>query len=243
MRELSLFSGAGGGLLASNMLGWNTVGYVERDDYCQQVIAARIKDGFLDEAPIFSSIESFICEGFAEAYKGMVDVITAGFPCQGWSAIGKHAGEKDPRNKWPETLSAIEIIKPEYVFLENSTNIMSKGFIFQIIQDLSPLGYVGRATRLSGLHTGAYTKRERTWIKAKLPDSARPGLEGRDDFIAEWQAKNRSIPPLGKNYVRLDLPDTRAFRDNSRATSRVDRTKAIGNAQIPSVAATAWQIL
>lgn len=51
MNELSLFTGAGGGVLASNLLGWTTIGYVEYDDYCQRVIAQRIKDGIFDEAP------------------------------------------------------------------------------------------------------------------------------------------------------------------------------------------------
>ena len=80
LRELSLFSGAGGGLLGSRLLGWKTVGYVEWDKYCQQVLEARIRDGYLDEAPIFGDIRQFIEEGYAEAYAGHVDVISAGFP-------------------------------------------------------------------------------------------------------------------------------------------------------------------
>lgn len=74
MRELSLFSGAGGGLLASkHLLGWTTVGYVEIEEYPQKVVAQRIKDGLLDAAPIFGDIKRFISEGYAESYKGMVD--------------------------------------------------------------------------------------------------------------------------------------------------------------------------
>tara|TARA_R100001377_G_scaffold83410_1_gene64876 strand:- start:324 stop:599 length:276 start_codon:yes stop_codon:yes gene_type:complete len=60
MKELSLFSGAGGGLLGTKLLGWEHCGYVEFNDYCQRVIAQRIDDGFLDEAPIFSDIKAFI---------------------------------------------------------------------------------------------------------------------------------------------------------------------------------------
>src|SRR3990167_9497742 len=82
MRELSLFSGAGGGLLGTKLLGFKHIGYVEWDDYCQRVIAQRIKDGILDEAPIFGDIRSFIDQGYADAYSGLVDIITGGFPCQ-----------------------------------------------------------------------------------------------------------------------------------------------------------------
>ena len=74
MRELSLFSGAGGGLLATkHLLGWETIGYVEIDEYCQAILAQRIEDGYLDPAPIFGDIKRFISEGYAEAYQGMVE--------------------------------------------------------------------------------------------------------------------------------------------------------------------------
>ena len=244
MNHLSLFSGAGGELLAStHLLKWNTVGYVEFNDYRQQVIAARIKDGLLHEAPIFGDVGTFNSEGYAEAYKGMVDVITAGFPCQGWSAIGKQKGEDDHRNKWPETRESIRIIRPRFVMLENSPFIISKGFIGTIINELAALGYVGRYSRISGLHARAHTKRERCWIKAELCDTTSGRLEGGDHGFEEWQASHRSIQALGESGLRMDLPDSRTFRADFRNPRRVDRTKAIGDMQIPAVAAAAWNIL
>ena len=81
LRELSLFSGAGGGLLATkHLLNWDCVGYVENNEYCQEVLKARIKDGYLDAAPIFGDIQGFISGGYAGSYAGMVDIVTAGFP-------------------------------------------------------------------------------------------------------------------------------------------------------------------
>ena len=80
LRELSLYTGAGGGVLGSKLLGWRTVGYVEWDPYCQRVLQARIRDGFLDDSPIFGDIREFNKGGYAEAYAGHVDVISAGFP-------------------------------------------------------------------------------------------------------------------------------------------------------------------
>lgn len=244
MNHLSLFSGAGGELLASHyLLNWRTIGYVEWVEYRQQVLRTRIEEGLLHEAPIFGNIDTFISEGFAASYTGLVDVITAGFPCQGWSNIGKQAGEEDDRNKWPQTRETIDIVRPRFVLLENSPNIMSKGFIFQIIEDLAALGYVGRASRISGLHTGAHSKRERMWVKAERADSVSSRLQGGHEITEEWEAKTRSISSLGKNQIRLDLPDPRAFRADNGNPARVDRTKAIGDMQIPSVAAAAWNIL
>lgn len=58
MNELSLFTGAGGGIWGSKLLGWRTIGYVEKEPYCQKVIQARIRDGFFDDAPIIDDVRS-----------------------------------------------------------------------------------------------------------------------------------------------------------------------------------------
>ena len=76
MLELSLFTGAGGGVLASILLGHRIVGYVEYDKYCQQIIRQRIRDGIYDDAPVFGDIRSF--DG--TPFRGVVDCVTAGFP-------------------------------------------------------------------------------------------------------------------------------------------------------------------
>jgi DNA (cytosine-5)-methyltransferase 1 len=68
MNELSLFTGAGGGILGTSLLGWNHLGYVEYDDHRQQIIARRIEDGVFDRAPIFGNIHAFIGEGYAASY-------------------------------------------------------------------------------------------------------------------------------------------------------------------------------
>src|SRR5688500_7095349 len=119
MRELSLFSGAGGGLLASKwLLGWMTVAYVEINDYCQRVLRQRIDDGLLDDAPIFGDIRAFIAEGYADAYQGMADVVTGGFPCQPFSVAGKQRAGSDERNMWPETIEVIRRVQPRWCLLE-----------------------------------------------------------------------------------------------------------------------------
>jgi hypothetical protein len=85
MRELSLFTGAGGGILGTHLLGWTPIGYVEWDDYCQRVLAARIADGLIPSAPIFGDVREFVQSGAAEQYRGFADVVSAGFPCQPFS--------------------------------------------------------------------------------------------------------------------------------------------------------------
>lgn len=81
LHELSLFTGTGGGLLASKyLLGWKTIGMVEINGYCQKVLQQRQEDGLLDKCPIFGDINDFIKGGFAEVYRGMSDIVSAGFP-------------------------------------------------------------------------------------------------------------------------------------------------------------------
>lgn len=98
MNELSLFTGAGGGLLGTHLLGWKAIGYVEFNEYCQRVIAQRIADGILPNAPIFGDIRTFISEGYAAAYTGLVDCLSGGFPCQPFSTAGRRLGADDERN-------------------------------------------------------------------------------------------------------------------------------------------------
>lgn len=175
MRELSLFSGAGGGLLGTHLLGWRPIGYVEFDDYCQRVLRARIDDGHLPGAPIFGDVRAFIRDGYAASYTGLVDVLTAGFPCTPFSAAGKRRGPNDPRNMWPATIDTIRIVKPRHVFLENVPGLISSGYIITIIYDLRAAGYqVLPPLRLSASDVGAPHKRERIWLVGYTdgPDTA-----------------------------------------------------------------------
>lgn len=167
MNELSLFSGAGGGLLGTKyLLGFKTIGYVEYEEYCQKDLRQRIKDGLLDTAPIFGDIKRFISEGYAEAYKGMVDVIAAGFPCQSFSVAGKGKGESDERNMWPQTTECISIIRPRYALLENVPGLLTHDYIRRIFGDLAEMGYDCKWGVIGADDAGAPHRRKRLWIVA-----------------------------------------------------------------------------
>jgi DNA (cytosine-5)-methyltransferase 1 len=128
VNEVSLFTGAGGQILASRVRGWRTIAYVEQDKHCCEVIEQRIKDGILDDSPIFQGdLRRWIELGYAARLRGLADVLTAGFPCQPYSVAGKRLGEDDPRNHWPTVLAAIRIIRPKEVYLENVPGLLSAG--------------------------------------------------------------------------------------------------------------------
>ena len=199
MNELSLFTGSGGGVLGTTLLGWKHVGYVEYDNYCQKIIKQRIADGLLDPAPIFGDIRGFIRDGFAEAYKGMVDIVSAGFPCQPFSVAGKQQGENDPRNMWPETIECLRIIRPEYALLENVPGLLAHGYAKRIFGDLAESGFDVRWRVLSAAEVGAPHKRDRLWIVCHAKQGGLSGLDGR---------RSRAEPANGCK----DVPDAEERR-------------------------------
>ena len=167
MNELSLFSGAGGGLLASKyLLGWRTVCYVEWDKYCQRVLQARIRDGLLDDAPIYGDIRTF--DG--RSWRGCVDIVTAGFPCQPFSVAGKRQAENDERNMWPDTIRVIREIQPRWCLLENVSGLLATGYIGEIFRDLAESGFDCAWRRLSAAEVGAAHRRDRLWVVANRED-------------------------------------------------------------------------
>lgn len=240
MNELSLFTGAGGGLLGTHLLGWKPCGYVEWNPYCQQVIAARIRDGYLPAAPIFCDVREFVQSGAAEQYRGIADVVTAGFPCQPFSVAGKQAGADDERNMWPATADVIRIVQPESVLLENVPGLVSSGYFGAVLADLAVMGYVGRWGVFSACAEGAPHTRERLFIAAhrngKGPQERQinAGMAGSQDA-----GKNREAAALctwwasEPGFCRLD----------DGAPHRVGRIRAAGNSQVPAVVRRAWELL
>ncbi len=234
VNELSLFTGAGGGVLASKLLGHRIIGYVEFNEYCQKVLRQRIEDGFIDKAPIFTDVREFAQSGAARAYRGFADVVSAGFPCQPFSVNGKGKAENDEKNMWPATINVIREVRPQRVYLENVPGLFNFKYIQRIFGDLAESGYDSRWCCLSSAEIGAEHVRDRVWILA-YSNSAQ--LEG-------------GCVPFGVFEKHSYISDTRWGKDtpgvdrtSDGMASRVERLKAIGNGQVPGVAATAWIIL
>jgi DNA (cytosine-5)-methyltransferase 1 len=173
MNELSLFSGYGGFSLGLRLAGLQTrtVAYVEWEKYPQEIIKARIKDKQdgkfgLDDAPIFSDISSFR----GEQFRGLVDIITAGFPCQPHSVAGLQRGADDDRNKWPDTLRVIREVEPRWVILENVPGLLSASvdggrpaYGGTVVGELATLGYSVHWQTLGADDVGAPHRRKRWW--------------------------------------------------------------------------------
>ena len=167
--ELSLFSGYGGFSLGLRLAGLNTrtVCYVEWDRYCQRVIQARIADAHLDDAPIWDDVKTF--DG--RPWRGRVDIVSAGFPCQPHSNAGLRRGADDDRNLWPDTLRIIGEVGPRLIILENVPGILVGGdgrppYGGTVVGELAEIGYDAVWRVVSAADAGAPHLRNRWWLLA-----------------------------------------------------------------------------
>lgn len=162
VRELSLFAGAGGGILGGHLLGWRTVCAVEYAEFPRQVLLARQRDGLLPRFPIWDDIRTF--DG--NLWRGRVDVISGGFPCQDISTAGKGAGIAGERSGlWSQMARVIGEVRPPWVLVENSPLLTSRG-LDTVLRDLAQMGYDAEWGVLGAVDAGAPHKRERIWIVA-----------------------------------------------------------------------------
>ncbi|AVW90676.1 DNA cytosine methyltransferase [Celeribacter baekdonensis] len=160
---LSLCSGAGGLDLGLTIAipGYRTVGHVERETYAAAILVARMEETALDPAPVWDDVASF--DG--RPWRGAVDIVTAGYPCQPFSVAGKRRGADDPRHLWPHVARIINEVEPPFVFLENVAHHLRLGFP-EVASGLVGMGYRLAAGLFTAAEVGAPHKRERLFILA-----------------------------------------------------------------------------
>lgn len=240
LRELALFAGAGGGILGGKLLGWRTVCAVERDAYAAQVLAQRQNDGILEPFPIWSDVCSF--DG--KPWQGIVDVVSGGFPCQDISVAGKGAGITGGRSGlWSEMDRIIGEVRPQVVYVENSPALTIRG-LGVVLGDLAARGFYAEWGVLGGGAVGNVCEGERVWILAFAPNCAM--LEGMDvsTYLKPYSEESRRRQHSRAIGAMLSQDDySRIKRNPDDVAAAMDRLKAIGNGQVPIVAATAFRLL
>jgi len=140
-----------------------TVGYVEREAFAQGILLARMADQALEPAPIWCGPLEDFPRG---EWRGAVDCLTAGFPCQPWSAAGKQQGESDDRWIWPAIADIVDAVRPSLVFLENVPGLVIGRGINRVFGDLARLGFDAEWCSLSAADVGATHLRKRVFILA-----------------------------------------------------------------------------
>ena len=200
LTHISLCAGYGGiDLGLQRALGnVRTVAFVEIEAFACANLVAKMEAGQLDAAPIWTDLKTFPWEQF----RGKVDVLSGGFPCQPFSAAGARRGSDDPRHLWPYIARGIRSLRPTVIFLENVEGIFSsklKGdhwsdpegtpVALHVLRELQRLGYQSTAGTFSAAEVGAPHQRKRAFFMA-IADGF--GDRGRDWLSNKvWRALER----------------------------------------------------
>jgi len=232
MNELALFAGAGGGILGGHLLGWRTVCAVEWEQYPASVLCARQNDGLLPTFPIWDDVQTF--DG--KPWRGIVDVVSGGFPCQDISAAGKGAGiEGEKSGMWSHMARIIGEVRPQYTFIENSPMLTIRG-LESVLADLAKMGFDAEWGVLSAADVGANHLRERIWIVGKNTEQHRLFPHTLHNGDRWGQQQSESIEETNGNLPNAKCGDVSKFKLQQRTVLQKSRKtpnrfgNGIGNA-------------
>jgi DNA (cytosine-5)-methyltransferase 1 len=204
LNELALFAGAGGGILGGQLLGWKTVCAVEIEPYCSSILAQRQNDGLLPPFPIWDDV----CTFDGKPWRGIVDVISGGFPCQDISAAGKGEGITGERSGlWKEFKRIICEVQPRYAFIENSPMLTIRG-LDTVLCDLAEIGFDAEWGVLGASSVGAPHKRERIWILANT------GGRRLSEQKKRKMEQSRRAEIIGTSEAGSTMANTDSFRES-----------------------------
>lgn len=198
LRHGSLFSGIGGFDIAAEWCGWKNVFHCEINEFCNHIL-----NYYWPKAASIKNIVNYEWE----KWKGKIDVLTGGFPCQPYSTAGKRLGNSDPRHLWPAMLRAIKSIRPLWVVGENVRGLISwnGGLVFDQVQsELEDAGYEVLPFLLPAAGVNAPHRRERIWFVArrKRSKNRRASIANPDNRQQQEQQECRTKKGSGTSEPR-----------------------------------------
>lgn len=215
---IELFAGAGGLALGIKRAvpGIRTVAYVEREAYAAAVLVARMEDAGMDLAPVWDDVSTF--DG--RPFRGRVDLVAGGFPCQDISNAGKRAGIEGERSGlWKEFARIIAEVQPRFVFVENVGALIARG-LDVVLGDLAALGFDAEWGCFRASDAGAPHRRERVFILAHAASDGR---------LARWtESDGRSTPGAGvavADAERITGGERSLVEEERRRSSEAEQTR------------------
>jgi DNA (cytosine-5)-methyltransferase 1 len=226
------------------LLGHRTVCAVEIEPYCRKVLLQRQRDGILPWFPIWDDVRTF--DG--KPWRGIADVVCGGFPCQDISIAGPGGGIEESRSGlWREMARIIGEVQPTYAYVENSPMLVGRG-LAMVLGDLAEMGFDAKWCVLGADDLGGPHERKRIWILATNTEKERcsevfsRGVQQNADRSGAWNG--RSTAGSGNALERWGWKDWASVANvDDGLAGRMGELAAIGNGQVPIVAATAWEIL
>ena len=223
MKVLDLFSGIGGFSLGLERAGMETIAFCEFDKHAQEILKKR-----WPEVPIFDDVRGL--DG--KQFRGIVDVVCGGFPCQDLSRAGKQAGFNGERSSlYREMLRIISECRPKYAVFENVAALLtgdSGRWFAQFLYDLAEVGYDAEWHCIPASYIGAPHIRDRVWIIA-YPNTKENSLGSFGKFLSKCKVS-------GGNFQRewgSSMP--RVSRVDDGIPKRLDRLARLGNAVVPQI--------
>lgn len=245
MNHASLFSGIGGAEVAASKMGWQNLFHCEIQEFPRKVL-----DYWF---PNSESYEDITKTDFRK-WKGKVDVLTGGFPCQPFSLAGRRKGKDDNRYLWPQMLRAIREIQPTWIIAENvigiktmvefgqeikmgrSDDLFEENYLYRkesrftlekICQDLEAAGYSVQPINIPACSVGAPHRRERIWIIAHRSDPrAETMQQKRKDRVLSAGSPTYSHRSGQRNRQNQQKPFTRCKSTANLGARRQRRTLA-----------------
>ena len=154
MNHISLFTGIGGIDLASEWAGFNTILQVENDPYCLKVLEKHWPN--VERCTDIRSLNG-------KKYRGTIDLLSGGFPCQPYSGAGKRKAFSDDRDLWPEMFRIIQEVRPTWVLGENVANFTNLG-LDRTISNLESEGYEVQTFNIPAVAVSAWHQRARIFV-------------------------------------------------------------------------------
>ena len=229
IRHLSLCAGYGGIDLGLRRVlpECRTVAYVEIEAFAIQNLVHKIEAERLDPAPVYTDVKSFPFKEF----RGCVDILSGGFPCQPFSQAGSQRSTEDPRHIFPYILEGIRECRPTVVFLENVEGIISsktrdgESVLQYVLKSLEEVGYSATAGVFSASEIGAPHQRKRVFILGYAKHDGSHGREisrGNGETVRNTQeGKDTTFQSTGASQL--------ADSTDIRCGGRSNRNGAIGS--------------
>ena len=234
MRVLDLFSGVGGFSLGLEGAGMETVAFCEFDDHAQQILKKH-----WPKTKIYKDVR----ELNAKKYRGSVDVVTGGFPCQDLSSAGVQKGFDGERSSlYIEMLRIISECLPRYAIFENVSGLLTGGggkWFAKFLYDLAAIGYSAQWHSIEASHIGGTHHRDRVWVIA-YPNGEL--LERRAEISNEIQRQIQRFNSIfPRNLGMSDTNESPLLRVDDGISGRLDRVEArkriarLGNTVVPQI--------
>lgn len=246
----SLFSGIGGFDLAAEWMGWHNAFHCEINEFCTKILNYHFPD-----AEHYTDITR---TDFSK-WRGRIDVLSGGFPCQPFSLAGQRKGADDNRYLWPQMLRAIREIRPTWVVGENVAGILTmvqpgaevevggqaslfgedyrkrvlhrqEYVIETICRDLEREGYAVQPLLIPACAVGAPHRRDRIWFIARLVTHPKSCRNSRTPHEAGREAERQDWNEVEQSIIGGSVrPASNPNRDRCR--NRTNKQKLISECE------------